>query len=159
MMDDEKSPSSKPGEGWSNSAIPPQMYPVTQNGRITLYSTQRRLIHTSTTWSRTAHSDPNDPVAKSSSASSNDNDNSKSTIGCQEEEAKTIKSLMSQLSESFYSKGWQVGTGGGISMRMGNGTPSNPYRVFSTPSGIQKEDMVGDVSWLQYRNETLSQYS
>lgn len=151
------SPSDIPGEGWTNSSLPQQMFPVmTQEGRVTLYSTQRRLIHTSSghssSWSRTGNSDPNDAIAKSSSTATGGGggggcDFSSTKSSSPEEQAKqatTIKALICQLSESFYAKGWQVGTGGGISMRMGDGSPTNPYRVFSTPSGLQKEDMVGN---------------
>jgi len=31
-----------------------------------------------------------------------------------------------------------------MSIRIGEGTTNSPYRAFCTPSGIQKEDMVGD---------------
>ncbi len=152
-MANETSPSDVPGKGWTNSSLPQQMFPVmTQEGRVSLYSTQRRLIHTSSdhssSWSRTGNSDPNDAIAKSSSDAAGGGCDFSGTKSSSPEEqakqAKTIKALICQLSESFYSKGWQVGTGGGISMRMGDGSPTNPYRVFSTPSGLQKEDMVGN---------------
>ena len=55
-----------------------------------------------------------------------------------------MKSLICQLSEKFYLFGWQPGTGGGMSIRIGDGSLENPWRVFSTPSGVQKDDMVAD---------------
>jgi methylthioribulose 1-phosphate dehydratase/enolase-phosphatase E1 len=63
---------------------------------------------------------------------------------------------MSQLCEKFYAKGWMPGTGGGMSIRIGSGTEKNPYSVFSTPSGIQKEDMIGDdIFELSFPDQTV----
>lgn len=131
---------SEPGEGWSNSSISPLMYPYSQEGRVSLYQSSRRWIHTATAWSRTGDCDPNDPIATRKSI---DSSTKKKTMTPQHE-GKVAKSLMSQLSEKFYSLGWKPGTGGGMSIRIGSGTSTDPYRIFSTPSGIQKEDMVGD---------------
>jgi len=64
--------------------------------------------------------------------------------GCLIEEAKTVKALVSQLCECFYKAGWATGTGGGVSIRVGGPAENRPYRVFVAPSGVQKEDMVGD---------------
>ena len=130
---------SDPGEGWTNSSISPMMYAYSQEGRISLYQSNRRWIHTSTGWSRTGDCDPNDPIATKKDTLSTP----KKSI-CPKKEAEIAKSLMSQLSEKFYSLGWKPGTGGGISVRIGSGTAQDPHRVFSTPSGIQKEDMIGD---------------
>jgi methylthioribulose 1-phosphate dehydratase/enolase-phosphatase E1 len=123
-----------PGSGWTNKQIAPLMYPMSQDGQIHLYKCNRRYIQTSQGWSRTGSSDPNDPFSTSSS----------SDKICHADEAKAVKSLMSQLCEKFYTKGWFPGTGGGMSVRIGSGTESDPFTVFSTPSGIQKEDMVGE---------------
>jgi methylthioribulose 1-phosphate dehydratase/enolase-phosphatase E1 len=49
---------------------------------------------------------------------------------------------MAQLCESFYRLGWAAGTGGGISIRIANDDGIG-WRVFSTPSGLQKEDIIG----------------
>lgn len=127
----------KPGSGWSNHDIPPLMYPqITQSGQIQLYKSYRRYIHTAKGWSRTGSSSPNDAISSAG--------HGEKVHHSKGDEAKVVKSLMSQLCEKFYNKGWMPGTGGGMSIRIGSGTEEDPYTVFSTPSGIQKEDMVGD---------------
>ena len=131
---------SEPGKGWTNSSLSPMMYAYSQEGRVSLYQSNRRWIHTSTGWSRTGGCDPNDPIATRSATSSPQ----KTKTVSPHQEAEIAKSLMSQLSEKFYSLGWKPGTGGGISVRIGSGAADDPYRIFSTPSGIQKEDMIGD---------------
>ena len=111
------------------------MYPqLTQDGQIHLYKCHRRYIHTAHGWSRTGSSSPNDAVASAGHGAKVNHD----------DEAKVVKSLMGQLCEKFYAKGWMPGTGGGMSIRIGEGNLGHPYTVFSTPSGIQKEDMIGD---------------
>jgi len=64
--------------------------------------------------------------------------------GCLIEEGKTVRALVAQLCECFYKQGWAMGTGGGVSIRVGGPNENRPYRVFVAPSGVQKEDMVGD---------------
>lgn len=124
-----------PGEGWANKDMPMMMYPhLSQDGQIHLYKCHRRYIHTSHGWSRTGSSCPNDAVSQAHHGEKVNH----------EDESKVVRSLMSQLCEKFYSKGWMPGTGGGLSMRIGSGTDEDPFTVFSTPSGIQKEDMIGD---------------
>uniref|UniRef100_A0A7S3V7F0 Class II aldolase/adducin N-terminal domain-containing protein n=1 Tax=Chaetoceros debilis TaxID=122233 RepID=A0A7S3V7F0_9STRA len=123
-----------PGNGWTNKDVPLMMYPQTQDGQVHLYQCHRRYIHTSHGWSRTGSACPNDAVAAASSGHKINHD----------DEAKVVRSLISQLSEKYYAKGWMPGTGGGMSIRIGSGTADDPFAVFSTPSGIQKEDMVGD---------------
>jgi methylthioribulose 1-phosphate dehydratase/enolase-phosphatase E1 len=61
-----------------------------------------------------------------------------------EEEGRTVKALISQLCETFYNHGWATGTGGGCSIRVGGPEEDRPWRVFVAPSGIQKEDMIGE---------------
>jgi 2,3-diketo-5-methylthio-1-phosphopentane phosphatase/methylthioribulose-1-phosphate dehydratase len=57
-----------------------------------------------------------------------------------DEAGRAAKSLVAQLCEEFYRKGWAVGTSGGIALRI----PSqDSYRVFMTPSGLQKENLIG----------------
>jgi len=63
------------------------------------------------------------------------------------DDATAVKCLISQMCESFYNKGWATGTSGGVSIRIGGPTSDNstaPWRVFVAPSGIQKEDMIGE---------------
>lgn len=107
-----------------------------QSGQIQLYKCHRRYIHTSHGWSRTGSSSPNDAISSAGQG--------EKVLPTDGDEGKVVKSLMSQLCEKFYAKGWMPGTGGGMSIRIGSGTPEDPYTVFSTPSGIQKEDMVGE---------------
>jgi len=136
-----------PGTGWSNKDMPQMMVPqLTQDGQIHLYKSHRRYIHTSHGWSRTGSSSPNDAVASAGQGEKVSH----------VDEAKVVKSLMSQLCEKFYAKGWMPGTGGGMSIRIGSGTEKNPYSVFSTPSGIQKEDMIGDdIFELSFPDQTV----
>ena len=47
------------------------------------------------------------------------------------------------------------GTGGGMSIRIGSGIADNPIVIFSTPSGIQKEDMVGDDVFKQDMDQNV----
>ncbi|OEU23143.1 2,3-diketo-5-methylthio-1-phosphopentane phosphatase [Fragilariopsis cylindrus CCMP1102] len=61
-----------------------------------------------------------------------------------EEEALSVRSLIAQLCEQYYKFGWATGTGGGVSIRVGGPSENRPWRVFVAPSGIQKEDMIGD---------------
>lgn len=131
---DLKSKELEPGQGWTNGAIQPMMY--SNNGHMELYQSSRRLIQTSTSWSRTGKGDPNDKVGIASRGSN--------ITTCPIQESKLVKSLICQLSEKFYSFGWQPGTGGGMSIRIGEGTDISPYKVFSTPSGLQKDDMIGE---------------
>lgn len=46
--------------------------------------------------------------------------------------AAEARALIAELGRRFYALGWASGTGGGISLRLGD-------RVFMAPSGIQKE--------------------
>jgi methylthioribulose 1-phosphate dehydratase/enolase-phosphatase E1 len=72
-----------------------------------------------------------------------------------QEQAAAVRALIAQLCETFYKAGWATGTGGGVCIRTrGNhanhanhGSTSSkvaPWRVFVAPSGIQKEDMIGN---------------
>jgi len=135
----------KPGEGWTNNEIPPQYRTVVSKSSVLeLYRSNRRLIQTSSSWSRTGLSDPNDPIAKSGRSSIDDdkntitnNDKEKNDV---EEEKTVIRALTAQLCEVFQNvHGWMPGTGGGLSIRTSDGKS-----VFTTPSGLQKEDMIGD---------------
>ena len=142
--------STAPGAGWTNGDVPPQftpamtLHPYTRSGRLALYNHHRRMINFSSSWSRIGEgSTEMDAVHSVSSAGS--------TImsGCPEEEGRTVRALVAQLCERFYDQGWATGTGGGVSIRVGGGGGGGggggrPYRVFVAPSGVMKEDMVGD---------------
>jgi methylthioribulose 1-phosphate dehydratase / enolase-phosphatase E1 len=145
----------QPGSGWSNGAIvvPKQsvLYPNTQNGKKELYSKERRWIGLyGTGWTRlgeTGHE--HDRFTSSSSnlpSSSNNTDDTKKqtpTIEDVDQQAYAVRTLIAQLCESFYHMGWATGTGGGCSIRVVHPI-TKEYRVFVAPSGIQKEDMIGD---------------
>jgi len=51
------------------------------------------------------------------------------------------KALVCELCASFYKLGWVSGTGGGLSIRVGD-------RIVMAPSGVQKERMVPDDLFL-----------
>jgi methylthioribulose 1-phosphate dehydratase/enolase-phosphatase E1 len=80
-------------------------------------------------------------------------------------QAASVRALIAQLCERFYQQNWATGTGGGVCIRVKrrsseaedattntSASPSNnnnkddasSWRVFVAPSGIQKEDMIGD---------------
>ena len=135
----------QPGSGWTNGQVPPQftptmtLHPYTRSGRLMLYSHHRRWINFQSSWSRIGKGSTElDAVHKESSSGES------IMTGCLIEEAKTVKALVSQLCERFYNAGWATGTGGGVSIRVGGPKENRPYRVFVAPSGVQKEDMVGD---------------
>jgi len=134
-----------PGSGWTNGQVPSQftptmtLHPYTRSGRLMLYSHHRRWINFQSSWSRIGKGSTElDAVHKESSSG-------KSVMtGCLIEEAKTVRALVAQLCECFYKIGWATGTGGGVSIRVGGPAENRPYRVFVAPSGVQKEDVVGD---------------
>jgi methylthioribulose-1-phosphate dehydratase len=65
------------------------------------------------------------------------------------ETADEAKALICSLGRSFYSLGWVSGTGGGISVRLGE-------RVFMAPSGVQKEAMTPEMIFeLDRRGEVV----
>lgn len=128
----------KPGNGWTNGSIPPSMVPLTRNGRLELYGHHRRWIGLTTGWTR---------IGKGSTemdARHSDSQSGKSLVVDAEEESKSVKSLISQLCEAFFKNGWATGTGGGLSIRVGGPSENRPWRVFVAPSGLQKEDVIGD---------------
>lgn len=128
----------QPGQGWSNGAIAPQLFPLTRNGRLQLYGSQRRWIGLQAGWTRIgAGAHEHDARHGASQAAGRDLHVS------DEAEAQAVRALISQLCERFYQFGWATGTGGGVSIRVG-GKNGRPWRVFVAPSGIQKEDMIGD---------------
>ena len=47
--------SSVPGQGWSNGDIHPQLFPVTREGRLQLYSANRRWIQLAGGWTRSEY--------------------------------------------------------------------------------------------------------
>lgn len=143
---DNGSSAAGPGEGWTNGQVPMQftpattLHPFTRAGRLALYNHHRRWINFQSSWSRIGGAGATEMDAVHSKSSSG-----KSVMtGCLIEEGKTVRALVAQLCECFYKAGWATGTGGGVSIRVGGPTENRPYRVFVAPSGVQKEDLVGD---------------
>jgi methylthioribulose 1-phosphate dehydratase/enolase-phosphatase E1 len=131
----------QPGQGWSNGSIDPQLFASTQDGRTQLYSSQRRWIGLSSGWTRIGGGGTEMDARHSSSASAG-----AALIQNAQEEAVAVRALIAQLCETFYKAGWATGTGGGVCIRTGGPSQNQtrPWRVFVAPSGIQKEDMIGD---------------
>jgi methylthioribulose-1-phosphate dehydratase len=129
-----------PGAGWSNGDVPLQLFPSTQDGKLALYSKHRRWIGLHGGWSRLGEGGHEHDAVTSSSA----NIGTALTGSSAEEQALAVRSLIAQLCEKFYQAGWATGTGGGCSIRVRNPDKADTWRVFVAPSGIQKEDMIGD---------------
>jgi hypothetical protein len=136
-------PLKTPGRGWSNGDMRPEMFPLTRNGKLQLYSGQRRWIHLAHGWSRIGASEDGKEASQFSRRVSFSQKGT-SIVESSEDEARSVRSLIAQLCEQFYRNGWATGTGGGVSIRVGGPEENRPWRVFVAPSGIQKEDMIGD---------------
>jgi methylthioribulose 1-phosphate dehydratase / enolase-phosphatase E1 len=139
-----------PGAGWSNGAIPlpAALFPATQSGLKQRYSQQRRWIglYEGSGWTRLGEGGHEHDTKTSSSA----NLPSSLAVGDDvspeeqvEQQALAVRGLIAQLCETFYRAGWATGTGGGCSIRVRH-PDTGAWRVFVAPSGIQKEDMIGD---------------
>ncbi len=135
-----------PGAGWTNGQLPLQftpaitLHPFTRSGRLALYNHHRRWINFQSSWSRIGGENATEMDAVHSASSSG----ASVMTGCLVEEGRTVRALVAQLCECFYKAGWATGTGGGVSIRVGGPKENRPYRIFVAPSGVQKEDMVGD---------------
>jgi len=130
--------SDQPGAGWANGDKLPSMFPLTRDGKLSLYSSNRRWIGLNKGWTRIGKGSTEMDARHSTSQTAG------SIEETLEEEAESVKALISQLCEYFYRNGWATGTGGGVSIRVGGPLENRPYRVFVAPSGIQKEDMIGE---------------
>jgi hypothetical protein len=124
-----------PGKGWTNGALPPSFAPHTIDGKLQLYQKHRRWIGLNSSWSRIGNDDTE--LSKRTSSSSSGT----SLVETPKEQGQRVRALIAQLCESFYQAGWATGTGGGISIRVKQG---DTWRVFVAPSGLQKEDLIGD---------------
>lgn len=129
----------QPGQGWSNGSIDPQLFASTQRGRTQLYSSQRRWIGLAAGWTRIGGGGTEMDARHSSSQAAGP-----ALVHDAAQEAVAVRSLIAQLCETFYKAGWATGTGGGVCIRTGGPSQKKPWRVFVAPSGIQKEDMIGD---------------
>ena len=148
-----------PGSGWSNGAFATNLmkpedksislYSNTQSGKKELYSEQRRWIGLEGSgWTRLgASGHEHDRYTSSSSNLPSDSAGTKHEVATIEDvhkQAYAVRSLIAQLCETFYHMGWATGTGGGCSIRVTHPIQKDRWRVFVAPSGIQKEDMIGN---------------
>lgn len=115
-----------PGFGWTNGAL----------DKVRYYESNRRWISLGDGWTRIGDGSQYDAVTTTSRVAS------QKEFGSRDQQAQTVRSLIAQLCETFYKMGWATGTGGGCSIRV---KYKNEWRVFVAPSGIQKEDMIGNV--------------
>ncbi|GAX16575.1 methylthioribulose-1-phosphate dehydratase [Fistulifera solaris] len=138
-----------PGKGWTNGALPPAFAPHTLDGKLQLYQHHRRWIGLNSSWSRIGNDDTE--LSKRTSSSSS----GISLVETPEEQGQRVRALIAQLCESFYKAGWATGTGGGISIRVKH---NDDWRVFVAPSGLQKEDLIGDDIFELDMNRNVVQY-
>jgi hypothetical protein len=134
---------SVPGRGWSNGDVRPELFPMSPNGRRQHFSSQRRWLHLEDGWSRIGTAKDGKEASEYSHNVSSSRRGSAIFLD-EDTEAMTARCLIAQLCEQFYRFGWATGTGGGVSIRVGGPSENRPWRVFVAPSGIQKEDMIGD---------------
>ena len=131
--------------GWSSGSMDPSMFPLTRNGKLQLYSANRRWIGLNKGWSRVG-ADGTDQFSHRTRRSSQMTSliNVGTNISDEErqkqlnEEALLCRSLIAQLCEQYYQFGWATGTAGGVSIRVGGPSENRRWRVFVAPSGIQK---------------------
>ena len=149
--DDDTSTDKNPvGSGWSSSnpgASNPQMFPLTRNGRLSLYSGNRRWIGLNKGWSRVGAKDGEGKETDQFSHRTTGSAKMKSIVEDADREAIAVRSLIAQLCEQYYKFGWATGTAGGVSIRVGGPSENRPWRVFVAPSGIQK----GECEWQQQK--------
>ena len=148
-----------PGSGWSNGATTwmammyaeeksISLYSQTQSGKKELYSQQRRWIGLmGSGWTRlgaSGHEHDRSTSTSSNLGTTTTKNEAVATIDDVHEQAYAVRSLIAQLCETFYQMGWATGTGGGCSIRVLHPIEQDRWRVFVAPSGIQKEDMIGN---------------
>ncbi len=146
---DEASASNKDlGKGWSSGKHDPTMFPLTRDGRLQLYSANRRWIGLNKGWSRVGAEGTNQfshRTRRSSQMKSliavGANASAEERQKMLEAEALGCRSLIAQLCEQYYQFGWATGTAGGVSIRVGGPSENRPWRVFVAPSGIQKGEL------------------
>jgi methylthioribulose 1-phosphate dehydratase / enolase-phosphatase E1 len=139
---------SKPGAGWTNGDVPPQLYAKTQDGKLRLYSNQRRWIGLQSGWTRIGGDGHTKLDARHSSSAGT----GEKLTSTDEEDGTAVRCLISQMCERFFHLGWATGTSGGVSIRIPSKNVKDDWRVFVTPSGIQKEDMIGNDIFELNRN-------
>jgi hypothetical protein len=110
-----------------------QLFPETRDGKLQLYSSQRRWLHLAHGWSRVGGKGTTEFSRKTSFSSKGETIKEDT-----DKEARSVRCLIAMLCEKFYEFGWATGTGGGVSIRVGGPEEDRPWRVFVAPSGIQK---------------------
>lgn len=138
-VEEKKDDETIPGYGWVNGSIPTLLTPHTHGGKLTLYNKHRRWINYKSSWSRISNN-----LQSTDKVHSESHSGTVRTFTDPKEEAETVKCLIAQLCEHFFKVGWAQGTGGGVSIRVGGPDEDRPWRVFVAPSGLQKEDIIGD---------------
>jgi methylthioribulose 1-phosphate dehydratase / enolase-phosphatase E1 len=134
-----------PGHGWTNGDLQPLLYPWTHEGKLHLYSRTRRWIGLSTSgWTRISAGAHEHDARHGASQSARVTVVDVTCAQSVAQEATVVRALVAQLCESMYHQGWATGTGGGVSVRVGGPSEDRPWRVFVAPSGIQKEDLIGE---------------
>jgi methylthioribulose 1-phosphate dehydratase/enolase-phosphatase E1 len=143
-------PSTTPGAGWSNGDVATAPNTNTSIPSWHKYNATRRWISLGDGWTRIGNGEANDTVHSTSSQAQLTN-----TTLSRDEQSFRVRCLIAQLCERFYEKGWATGTGGGMSIRVQDPEQPNVTRVFVAPSGIQKEDMIGNDIFELDMNRTV----
>lgn len=145
---DQTTSSSDLGKGWSSGQHDPTMFPLTRDGRLQLYSSNRRWIGLNKGWSRVGAEGTNQfshRTRRSSQMKSLIAVGANATLEERQKmlqaEALGCRSLIAQLCEQYYQFGWATGTAGGVSIRVGGPSENRPWRIFVAPSGIQKGEL------------------
>lgn len=110
-----------------------------RKGRLRGYGSQRRWIGLANGWTRIGGEGKTEGDARHSESARGE-----SLVSDPEEEGLAVKALIAQLCEHMYYLGWARGTSGGLCIRIGGPLEDRAWRVFATPSGVQKEDMIAD---------------
>jgi hypothetical protein len=91
-----------PGRGWSNGDVKPQMFSFTREGKLQLYSSQRRWLHLAHGWSRIGEETGSDgKQATQFSRSVSFSNKGTSIVENADGEARAVRSLIAQLCEQF----------------------------------------------------------
>ena len=113
---DETASSSDLGKGWSSGQQDPTMFPLTRDGRLQLYSANRRWIGLNKGWSRVGAEGTNQFSHRTRRSSQMKSLISVGANASPEERQKMLqaealgcRSLIAQLCEQYYQFGWATG--------------------------------------------------
>lgn len=97
---DQRADLASPGRGWSNGDMKAQMFSFTREGKLQLYSSQRRWLHLAHGWSRIgAETGSGGKEATQFSRRVSFSNKGTSIVVNAESEARTVRSLIAQLCE------------------------------------------------------------